>query len=161
MLYYNKEETNIGLIEVPNEISLCIVCTGCNLQCKDCHSKHNWLYNSGEKLDSETYVELLGRYKEKVSCITFMGGEWDNITLLLYLSLARGLGFKTALYTGQDLWNISYDIISNLDYIKVGKFIKEKGGLDNPNTNQKMYKNIDNTFEGLVDITYMFQKGDS
>jgi anaerobic ribonucleoside-triphosphate reductase activating protein len=160
MIYYNKEETKVGLIEVPNEISLCIVCTGCTLHCKDCHSKHNWLYNSGEKLDSETYIELLKKYKEKVSCITFMGGEWDSVTLLLYLSLARTLGFKTALYTGQDLWNISYDVMSNLDYIKVGKFIKEKGGLDNPNTNQKMYKNLNNTFEELVDITYMFQKGD-
>jgi anaerobic ribonucleoside-triphosphate reductase activating protein len=41
------------------------------------------------------------------------------------------------------------------DFIKLGPYIKEKGGLDNPNTNQRFYHIRDGV---LVDWTYKFWK---
>ena len=35
--------------EIPNELSLGFVITGCNVHCPDCHSKHIWDVNSENK----------------------------------------------------------------------------------------------------------------
>ena len=32
-----------------------------------------------------------------------MGGEWEEETLIKYLQLARGAGYKAALYTGGNM----------------------------------------------------------
>jgi len=42
-----------------------------------------------------------------------------------------------------------------LDYIKLGPYVEEKGGLDNPNTNQRFYRI---TAGKLTDETWMFQR---
>ena len=50
------------------------------------------------------------------------------------------------------------------DYIKIGPYIQEKGGLDNPNTNQRFYAKgstlhkMDANSEMLYDVTYKFWK---
>jgi anaerobic ribonucleoside-triphosphate reductase activating protein len=60
---------------------------------------------------------------------------------------------KTAWYSGKS--EISDKIhLFNFDYIKIGPYIEELGGLDSKNTNQIMYKVED---EKLIDITYRFQ----
>ena len=47
-----------------------------------------------------------------------------------------------------------------LDYIKIGPYIKDKGGLDSKGTNQRMYEVISdkNGRRILNDITYKFQR---
>jgi anaerobic ribonucleoside-triphosphate reductase activating protein len=78
-------------------------------------------------------------------------------------------GFLTCLYTGR---TGVYDAIvasnQTLDYIKVGRYMKEMGPLDNPNTNQKFYrihylkrKNSDDNGWTLEDITYKFRHNEN
>ena len=73
-------------------------------------------------------------------------------------------GLKIGWYWGGS--NIPSKInIGNFDYIKLGEYKKELGGLDNPNTNQRMYQYSPyfsdcNTELGIGwrDITYKFWK---
>lgn len=46
-------------------------------------------------------------------------------------------------------------LLCNFEYIKLGGYIKELGGLQSPRTNQRMYKITDGRME---DITSMFRK---
>ena len=46
--------------------------------------------------------DTLSKYKSKCSCICFMGGEWYKEELITYLQMARKMGYKTALYTGEN-----------------------------------------------------------
>lgn len=64
-----------------------------------------------------------------------MGGEWDEEALIQKLRLAKKYGYKTCLYTGRE-W-VSDRIIAELNFIKTGPFIADKGGLDKPDTNQR------------------------
>jgi len=131
------KDINVVLQEIPNEITLCFTITGCNVRCDGCHSPYLWKEGTGEKLSDSFLTENLNRYKNTVSCVLFMGGEW-NEDLLDKLKICKKHGFKTALYTGLTIEEISDDIVNELDYIKVGKWIKELGGLDKKETNQRL-----------------------
>jgi anaerobic ribonucleoside-triphosphate reductase activating protein len=80
-----------------------------------------------------------------------MGGDQYKDELIELLIIARIMGFKTALYTGE-YW-VYYDIQKYLDYVKFGPFIESLGGLAERTTNQRMYK-IENG--ALIDITSSF-----
>jgi anaerobic ribonucleoside-triphosphate reductase activating protein len=131
----------VALQEVPSEISLCIGITGCTVHCHGCHSKELWDADYGSPLTEEVYKDTLKKYKSKCSCICFMGGEWCQEELITYLQMARKMGYKTALYTGEN-W-VGDDLRRELDYLKLGPFIEELGGLSEKTTNQRMYR-IDN-----------------
>lgn len=61
---------------------------------------------------------------------------------------------KIGWYSGRQ--KLSEEIsLENFDYIKIGPYIKEKGPLDNPNTNQRFYQVVN---EKLIDITHKFWK---
>ena len=144
------ESASIVFQEVPGEISLCFLISGCTLRCPGCHSSYSWKTRNKEfmsEIDFEIYIK---KYVNMITCILFMGGEWND-TLPNYLRIAKRLTFKTALYTGLTLEQIDIKKY-NLDYIKVGQWIEKLGGLDNPNTNQK-FINL-NTGK---DSTYLFQ----
>lgn len=130
LYFYTK---NVVFQEVPNEVSLSFSIAGCNHNCKNCSWK-NIDIKPRELTDSE-YINLLNKYKGYVSCILFLGGEWNKDKLIYNLKLAKDYGFKTCLYTGNN--DVDQDIKQYLDYLKVGPYIEERGGLDNPNTNQK------------------------
>ncbi|GIJ97827.1 hypothetical protein CAPN001_23960 [Capnocytophaga stomatis] len=139
MLRYS--EYDIVLQEVPNEISLCFTITGCPLACKGCHSEHIWNSNSGELLTVELFEKLLDKYEGAISCVLFMGGEWDIDELLKFITIANGRDLKTALYTGLNTKQIARkypQLFDCLDYIKTGKWIPSLGGLDSKTTNQHL-----------------------
>lgn len=131
--YYRKD---ICFQEVPNEISLSFSIAGCPKKCKNCSWKNSNNYKDTKTLEDKVYVELLNKYKGFASCVLFLGGEWET-DLIEKLKKAKDNGFKTCLYTGSELAQISNEIKNNLDYIKVGPYIEEKGGLNSQNTNQK------------------------
>ena len=88
-----------------------------------------------------------------------MGGDGDRKGLKDILKKVKDKYpyIKTAWYSGGcriPTKNMSFD------YIKLGRYIKELGGLDNPNTNQRLIKaDVDeNGFRVLRDITAMMQK---
>jgi anaerobic ribonucleoside-triphosphate reductase activating protein len=143
--------TDIVLQEVPNEVSIVFEISGCPHKCEGCHS--NYLAeDKGKKLTAEVYRKVLNNYRALASCVLFMGGEWDE-DIKEFLDIARAYGFKTALYTGAEWQDLESGIKKRLDYLKVGAYKAECGGLSEKSTNQRF---IDlNTKE---DKTYLFRR---
>jgi len=139
--------------DVPDEIALALSISGCPLRCKGCHSTETYDPNFGEKLTIEVLTTLISKFKH-TSCILFYGGEWDLIELTKMILYVKTLNLKVCLYTGHNLSFFTDDFIHLLDYIKVGKFIKSKGNLTNPKTNQRFYE-ITNDI--LINKTFRFQ----
>ena len=161
--------TQVVFTEVPNEISLAINITGCTIHCKGCHSQWLWS-NKGKELTKNELTNLIENNKG-ITTVLFMGG--DNFIGQL-VECARDIKYhypnlKVAWYSGRrDLENYRIkELETYLDYVKIGPYVKQLGGLDNPNTNQKFYR-IDRVpvSEGhpelgtklkLIDQTYLFQ----
>ena len=133
-------DTLVSFSEIPDEITLCINISQCPNNCKGCHSP--WLREDiGEDLNIESLYNLINKNKG-VTCICFMGGDQDPAeisNLAFAVKLRSDYPYKTAWYSGKQ--HIPNELnVSDFDYIKVGSYIEEFGGLDNPNTNQKMYE---------------------
>lgn len=164
--------TQVVFTEVPNEISLAINITGCTIHCKGCHSQWLWS-NKGKELTKDELHNLIENNKG-ITTVLFMGG--DNFIKQL-TECARDIKYhypnlKIAWYSGRrDLEDSRNSRIKELetylDYIKIGPYVKQLGGLDSPSTNQKFYR-IDRVpaVEGhpelgtklkLIDQTYLFQ----
>lgn len=155
MLKYHS--TYIGFREIPDEISLCINISNCPNNCKGCHSP--WLKEDvGKDLNIESLNALINKNKG-ISCICFMGGDQDFVevsNLALSVKMRSDYPYKTAWYSGRQ--HIPNDLnINAFDYIKVGPYIEELGGLDNSNTNQRLYMIYPNYFGIIqIDITHKF-----
>jgi anaerobic ribonucleoside-triphosphate reductase activating protein len=130
----NIYKYDIVFQEVPGEISLAFYVCGCPFQCKGCHSPELWTEKSGETLTPDLYGQLLDRYQGYASCVLFMGGEWHLQQLKEFLKTAQDQKYKTALYTG--LEEIPEFLGKNLDFVKLGPWRQERGGLSSPTTNQ-------------------------
>lgn len=131
----NIVEYDIVFQEVPTEVSLALTVAGCPLMCRGCHRADTWEKERGSPLTDDFLAELLERYKGLISCVLFMGGEWQPAALLLALKQVRQVGLKTALYTG--LEEVNPSLQAKLTYLKTGPWIVERGGLDNLTTNQR------------------------
>jgi anaerobic ribonucleoside-triphosphate reductase activating protein len=121
--------------EVPEEISLCFLITGCQLKCPGCHSADAWDARQGVELSASHFLELLDKYQSAITCVCFLGGEWQEEELKILCRTAQERGLLTCLYTGLD--DVSESLKSVLDFLKTGRFIMEKGGLSSSTTNQK------------------------
>ncbi|WMC09279.1 anaerobic ribonucleoside-triphosphate reductase activating protein [Oceanimonas pelagia] len=132
----NAFEPRVVLQEVPGEVSLAWLVTGCPLACPGCHSQDSWDPHAGTPLTEARLNRWLDRYDGLVSCVLFFGGEWDRHSLLALLRHCRRLGLKTCLYTGRE--RISGLLMAELDYLKTGPWRAELGGLDSPYTNQQL-----------------------
>lgn len=122
--------------EIPNEVSLSYLITGCPVRCPGCHSSDSWSSNAGHDLTLEFFKLDLIKHSSWITCVLFMGGEWQSELLVEKLKLAKQSGLKTALYTGQD--EVSPYLLEHLDYIKTGPYIDQLGGLDSAKTNQRL-----------------------
>jgi anaerobic ribonucleoside-triphosphate reductase activating protein len=145
----------IVLQEVPDEISLAFNISGCPYKCIDCHSKNLWEYK-GNYLGQDL-LKVLSINSDYVTCVCFMGGDYNLHELYNLCRFVKASGLKTAIYSGSDDINIFKRFIDNhvLNYLKIGRYMKEYGGLDNPSTNQIMYKIVDNK---MVNINHRFAK---
>lgn len=121
--------------EVPGETSLAYTITGCPLRCKGCHSSEYRNPKLGEPLYSDYFQSRLETYRGLISCVVFFGGEWLPALLQPLLEQARRANLNTCLYSGFDL--IPDCLLPHLTYVKTGAWIAARGGLDNPNTNQR------------------------
>lgn len=155
MLKYHS--SYIGFREIPDEISLCINISNCPNNCKGCHSP--WLKEDiGEDLNIESLNALIDKNKG-VSCICFMGGDQDFVEVSKLATVVRMRSdrpYKTAWYSGRQ--HIPNELnINAFDYIKIGPYVEELGGLDNINTNQRLYMIYPNYFGIIqIDITNKF-----
>ena len=136
MKILNKPQ--ISLIEIPTEISLVFNITGCPFRCQGCHTPELQNPFNGVDLTDEMYLTSLETYKDKASCVLFMGGDWHLEELIEKLDKASELEYETALYTGSELVDIPSELKSRLTYLKYGKWDSNKGGLDKQTTNQKL-----------------------
>lgn len=143
--------------EIPQQITLGISISGCQIHCKGCHSRELW-EDKGTSLTIEELDKLLNANKG-VTCLLLLGGEADIDNLIELFQHTYGK-IKTAWYCGLDL--IPKDkigILQYLDFCKLGHYDAELGGLASPTTNQRLYHII---HEGnsikKEDITYQLQK---
>lgn len=153
----NYYDCDIYLNEIPGEISLGISFTGCPIHCRGCHWEPLWDNRLGSPLTYET-LEYMITKNNYASCILFMGGEWSKF-LINFIKYVRG-GYpdkKTALYSGQELaFFEGTEYMHYLDYLKVGPYIEELGGLQSPDTNQRLFKLENGEIE--EDLTLWLQK---
>ena len=130
--------------EIPGELSLGISLLGCPIHCKGCHSPEVWDVNSRGKGKELTPRELdaLICAQNGVSCVLFMGGDWNPYDLnRLILEASTGLEMPCALYSGQELYDLQRDVdLKGLTYLKWGPYIESLGGLQSRTTNQQIWK---------------------
>ena len=132
-------ETAVVFSEIPDEISLDINITNCPYRCPGCHSAY-LQQDIGSDLTTDKIDELIKK-NTGISCVLLSGGDCNPEEL------------KTAMYSGAPkAWKILWES-KVLDYYKIGPWIKSKGPLDSPTTNQRLYKLTD---AGYIDITHRF-----
>lgn len=122
----------VTFAEVPDEVSLTISVTNCGRHCDGCHSPE-LQQDIGEDLERDL-PGLLKEFKDEITCVCFMGEGPDLEALQECVDYVHGHGFKTCLYTPRIV-----NVIENLDYVKVGPYRKDVGGLGERTTNQRMY----------------------
>lgn len=144
--------------EVPSEITLGVSISGCQIRCPGCHSRELW-EDKGILLTMEELQNLLDKHKG-ITTLLLLGGEHDIDTLTELFQYAYKK-VKTAWYCGLDM--IPKDklgIMQYLDYLKLGHYDHELGGLNSPTTNQRFYQ-IEHQGDGSYyehDITFKFKK---
>ena len=149
--------TAVTFAEFPDEISLCINITGCKIKCQNCHSSY-LSEDIGSLLTMRKLKELIESNKG-ITCIGFMGGDIEpHYINTLAQQVKESTDLKVGWYSGRQELD-KYINPKWFDYIKLGPYIEEKGSLNNPNTNQKMYKvEHNNGSDVLINITNKFWK---
>ncbi len=124
--------------EIPDEVSLSISVSGCPFECSGCHSPH---LRKDIGTDIWSVIELIEKYSEHITVVCFLGhgGLYDTIEFEKLLGLLSGLfpGLEFALYSGFD--HMFEGFKPYLKYYKIGRYIKELGGLESETTNQKLH----------------------
>lgn len=160
--YYNAM---VVFEEIPDEVTLAINITNCPCHCKGCHSKFLW-EDIGTELTFDELDKLI-KQNDGITTVCFMGGDNDPERLL---DLAKHIrlnhtNLKIGWYSGRDNYykNINFDLF---DYIKIGRYDDDFGGLNKKTTNQKLFKithkELDDGIKEIdfKDITNMFWKKD-
>ena len=149
---------NIVFQEVPDETTLAINISNCPCKCSGCHSSY-LIQNIGDELDETALNRLVGKYMKNITCVAFMGGDAD-VSGVMQLAhwLKSHYPLKVAWYSGRSELSAHFTP-QWIDYVKVGPYKKECGGLENPHTNQKMFKvNRHADHVEYTDITQQFWK---
>lgn len=156
--------TDVVFQEIPNETTLAINISNCPCHCKGCHSSY-LAGDIGTELTAHSLLELLKKNKG-ITCVAMMGGDSEPQEVEYFSELVRNIaGLRYAWYSGRQEFPKNIDI-SKFNYIKLGPYIEELGGLKSPTTNQRLYevkmcKELDekgNPIYGLEDITEVFWK---
>lgn len=152
--------------EVPGEISLVFDITGCPHHCPDCHSKFLWEYSGSPA--AQDLPKLIQKYDGLITCVCFMGGDQNILELMQLAHLCQESHLKTCIYTGctqKEFVDLipEHNFSANMalfDYIKVGPYIKERGGLACKTTNQVFYKKVSASPHNTqyAPANYLFQK---
>ena len=155
--------TDVVFQEIPNETTLAINISNCPCHCKGCHSAY-LAEDIGDYLDLGTLMRLIDKNKG-ITCVAFMGGDSDPRSINMLASIIKTKGLLTAWYSGRQELTNGIEL-KNFNFIKLGPYIEELGGLKSPTTNQRLYevkmsKEVDekgNPIYGLEDITNIFWK---
>ncbi len=138
--------------EIPDEVTLAVNITGCPFRCVGCHSPH-LREDIGEELDEGAVDRMLDRYASAITCFCFMGGDACRGEVE---QMARHIKTRSHLKIGWYSGGMALPPHPDLfDYVKTGAYMPDKGGLDTPGTNQRMYRRNGQKWE---DITARFCK---
>lgn len=152
-------DTAIVFDEVPDEITLAINISECPCHCDGCHSPY-LAEDTGVFLDYEM-LKFLIEHNSGVSCVCFMGGDAEPWQINEFAEWTRNNypNLKVAWYSGRQ--ELAKEInLKNFNFIKLGPYIKEKGPLTEPTTNQIFYRVVQTEVPSivLVDETHKFWK---
>lgn len=145
--------------EVPNETTLALNISECPHHCPGCHS--SYLAEAvGEKLTKEWLTALLERYPY-ITCVSIQGGDRHYHEVMQVVQWIKEHGFKTCWYTGFS--QLPEDMsLAYMDFVKIGPYKQELGGLRSKTTNQRFYR-IEHVVSGdetirtvLHDMTSVF-----
>ena len=139
--------------ELPDEITLAFMLSNCPNKCEGCHSPH-LRENSGQTLTTSVIDSTILTQENVLTAVCFMGGD-NNPQLIDYFAeyVKKMYGLKVGWYSGKDEIPDSINL-DNFDYIKIGSYNKDLGGLSSPTTNQKLFKVKNNK---LINITKKLQ----
>jgi len=150
-------DTAVVFQEVPNEVTLAINISNCPCHCEGCHSSY-LAEDIGNPLNWDSLNALI-HINSGITCVSFMGGDANPKEVNNLAYHVHRLGLLTCWYSGRQ--ELSKDIeLENFDFIKLGPYIEELGGLDKKTTNQKFCEVKlcrDGTY-GLEDKTNLFWK---
>lgn len=154
--FYNYD---IVFSEIPDEVTLAVNLSNCPNRCEGCHSP--WLQeNCGDTFNEASIVSLLRKYGKLITCFCFMGGdrEPDEVVRLAKWVHEISPKLKIGWYSGCniDLQEIVSKKIFN--YVKIGPYQENLGGLRSRSTNQRLYRIEPN--EEVTDLTHRFWKQD-
>ena len=138
--------------EIPGEVTLAFNLSGCPNRCKGCHSSH-LQKDIGDELTESVLSSLITTYGNGITCVCFMGGDGSPEEILHLAKCVKRFHKKTAWYSGSS--TIFNQVPQYFDYIKLGQYNEELGGLTKPTTNQRFYS-VENT--KMIDITAHFNK---
>ncbi|MDD2594202.1 MAG: anaerobic ribonucleoside-triphosphate reductase activating protein [Bacteroidales bacterium] len=148
--FYNYD---IVFQEIPDEVTLAVNITGCPFRCSGCHSPH-LREDIGTPLTGQTLDSLVQLYGTGITCVCFMGGDSNPEEVDRLASYVKThYSLLTGWYSGRE--HIPKEICTaNFDYIKLGPYMAQFGGLKHPNSNQHLYMVEKNGV--LTDITTKF-----
>lgn len=149
---------NTGIVfqEIPDEVTLAINISGCPCRCPGCHSRYLW-EDIGLPLDTQAIDDFVEEYGQDITCIAFMGGDGDpvSVNLLAQYIHEEHPEFRVAWYSGR--LRIPAQVKkTDFDYIKIGPYIRHLGPLNQPTTNQRLYRMSPDG--SMTDITSRFWK---
>lgn len=155
MKVYNYD---IVFREFPNETTLALNISGCPCGCAGCHSKY-----LAEDIGTEVtrdFIHHIVLDNRGITCLGIMGGDADfkmveNISIWAH---EANPDLKIGWYSGRDEIPPFFRI-KLFDYIKIGRYDKDKGPLTSKTTNQKMYviwRDKNGEVDCIEDITNKF-----
>ena len=148
MKYVNS---SVVFQEIPDEVTLAINISGCPCRCPGCHSPYLWT-DTGSALTDSVIDGFMGEYGGSITCIAFVGGdaEPDEEDWLAAYVLWADAAVMTAWYSGRAQLSPLVDL-DNLDYYKLGPYLRHLGPLNSPTTNLRLYRKMeDGTWEDIT-----------
>lgn len=147
--------TSVVVEEIPDMLTLAVEITNCCGKCTGCHSPF-LRQDIGEELTEDVVDNLLSD-NFGINCFLLLGEGNDAAGLLKLADYIRSAhGIKVALFSGRE--DVEEEVWRAFDYVKVGPYQEEDGPLNNPGTNQRLYKVEHDGYGDYVktDITYSF-----
>ena len=149
MIKYVPEMTSVVMEEIPDRVSLAVEISNCRGNCVGCHSPF-LKKDIGRELTADI-IDRLVADNFGVNCFLFLGEGRDPEALLDLADHVRSKGLLAAVYSGrEEVEEVFWD---HFDYIKLGPYKPAFGPLNNPKTNQRLYRRVDSGWE---DITFRF-----
>lgn len=155
MIKYLPRMTSVVIEEIPDRVTLAVEISNCQGNCLGCHSPF-LREDIGEELTPADVDKMIAD-NFGVNCFLLLGEGKDLEALL---GIARHVrtahpGIDVALYSGRE--DVEDSIWEAFDYVKVGPYIPSAGPLNNPTTNQRLYRiSRGQGRAGAEDITFRF-----